>query len=77
MRIDLKNQTSLRKRIDRAVELLIYYKLTLIEIAYQLNYRSVDEFEKQFRNWVGYSPEDYKQIVLMDCEKEVEALSRL
>jgi AraC-like DNA-binding protein len=54
MRIDLKNQTSLRKRIDRAVELLIYYKLTLIEIAYQLNYRSVDEFEKQFRNWVGY-----------------------
>jgi len=77
MKIDLKNLTSPSKRIDRAIELLVYYKLTLIEIAYQLNYGSVEEFANQFRNWVGYSPEDFKQLILGDSEKEVGILSRI
>lgn len=77
MRIDLKNLIAPSKRIDRAIELLIHYNLTLIEIAYQLNYGSVDEFENQFREWVGYAPEDFKQLILWDCEKESGAVSRL
>jgi AraC-like DNA-binding protein len=77
MRIDLKNLIAPSKRIDRAIELLIHYNLTLIEVAYQLNYGSVDEFVNHFREWVGYSPEDFKQLILWDCEKESGALSRL
>jgi hypothetical protein len=37
MRVDLKNLIAPSKRIDRAIELLIHYNLTLIEVAYQLN----------------------------------------
>lgn len=77
MRIDLKNVISPTKRIDKAIELLVHYNLTLLEIAYQLNYRSVEEFKNQFKNWVGHSPEDFKQLIFGDCEKEIGALSRL
>lgn len=75
MRRYLKNLITPGKRIDKAIELLIHYNLTLIEIAYQLNYRSVDEFKNQFRRWVGYSPEDFKQIILWDGENERGYLS--
>jgi len=77
MRNNLKNLISPTRRIDKAIELLIHYNLTLIEIAYQLNYRSVKEFENNFRSWVGYSPEDFKQMILWGCEKEIGALSRI
>jgi AraC-like DNA-binding protein len=77
MRIDLNNLISPTKRIDKAIELLVHYNLTLLEIAYQLNYSSVDEFKNQFKNWVGHSPEDFKQLIFGDCEKEIGALSRL
>jgi AraC-like DNA-binding protein len=76
MRIDLKNFISPSKRIDRAIELLIYYNLTMLEVAYQLNYGSVEEFESQFRKWVGYSPEDFKELILWDCEIESGAVTR-
>ena len=76
MRIDLKNFISPSKRIDRAIELLIHYNLTMIEVTYQLNYGSVDEFENQFRDWVGYSPVEFKELILWDCEKESGAVSR-
>ena len=77
MRIDMKNLISPGKRIDKAIELLIHYNLTSIEIAYQLNFGSVKEFENQFRNWVGYFPEDFKQLILWDSEKEIGVLSRV
>lgn len=77
MRIDLKNVISPTKRIDKAIELMVHYNLTLLEIAYQLNYRSVDEFKNQFKNWVGLSPEDFKQLIFGDCQQEIGALSRL
>ena len=77
MRNNLKNLISPTRRIDKAIELLIHYNLTLIEIAYQLNYRSVKEFENNFRSWVGYSPEDFKQMILWGCKKEIGALSRI
>ena len=77
MRIDVKNLISPTKRIDKAIELMVHYNLTLLEIAYQLNYRSVDEFKNQFTNWVGHSPEDFKQLIFGDYETEIGALSRL
>lgn len=77
MRIDIKNLISPTKRIDRAIELLIHYNLTMIEVAFQLNYGSVDEFENQFTEWVGYSPEDFKQLILWDSENESRAVARL
>ena len=75
MRNHLKNLISPGKRIDRAIELLIHYNLTPIEIAYQLNYSSVEEFENQFRIWVGYSPEDFKQLILWDYKNESGTIS--
>ena len=77
MRTELKNLISPAKRIDKAIELLVHYNLTLLEIAYQLNYRSVDEFKNHFINWVGHSPEDFKQLIFGDCQQEIGALSRL
>jgi len=50
------------KRIDKAIELLVFYNLTLIEIAYQLNYRNVEEFIIHFKKIVGLSPEQYKKL---------------
>jgi AraC-like DNA-binding protein len=75
MRNQLKNLISPGRRIDRAIELLIHYHLTPIEIAYQLNYASVEEFENQFRTRVGYSPEDFKQLILWDFENEGGTIS--
>jgi AraC-like DNA-binding protein len=49
-------------RINRAKELLIHYNLTPIEIAYQLNYNSAEEFISQFKNRVGLAPEHFKQL---------------
>jgi len=49
----------------------------MIEVAFQLNYGSVDEFENQFTEWVGYSPEDFKQLILWDSENESRAVARL
>jgi AraC-like DNA-binding protein len=77
MRIDLNKLISPSKRIDRAIELLFHYNLTVIEVAYQLDYGSVEEFENQFRDWVGYSPKDFKQLILWDYEKESGAVARL
>jgi AraC-like DNA-binding protein len=49
-------------RIKRAKELLIHYNLTPIEVAYQLNYNSVEEFTNQFKSRVGLAPEHFKQL---------------
>ena len=75
MRNHLKNLFSPDKRIDKAIELLVHYNLTSIEIAYQLNYASAEEFENQFRIRVGYSPEDFKQLIHWDFENESGTIS--
>jgi AraC-like DNA-binding protein len=75
MKNHLKKLFSPRKRIDKAIELLVHYNLTPIEIAYQLNYESAEEFENQFRIRVGYSPENFKQLILWDFENESGTIS--
>jgi AraC-like DNA-binding protein len=49
------------KKIDRAIKLLTHYNLTPIEIAYQLNYNSLEEFTLRFKSVTGLTPESYKR----------------
>ncbi len=49
-------------KIERAKELLIYEKLTLTEIAYQLNYSGVSHLSRQFKKVTGLTPSFFKQM---------------
>ncbi len=49
-------------KIERAKELLVYSKLNLTQIAYQLNYDSVAQLSGQFREVTGFSPSHFKKI---------------
>lgn len=48
-------------KIERVKELLSYDELTLSEIAWQLNYSSVQYLSNQFRQVTGMSVTDYKK----------------
>lgn len=48
------------KKIERAIELLIYYNLNLTEITYQLNYNSVVQLSNQFKMITGLTPLRFK-----------------
>jgi len=50
------------QKIERAKELLVYYKLNLNEIAYQLNYRSTAQLVGQFKEVTGFSPSHFQRI---------------
>jgi AraC-like DNA-binding protein len=47
-------------RLSRAITLLRERKLTVAEIAYQLNYRNAYYFSKQFKKFFGITPTDYR-----------------
>jgi len=49
------------QKIERVKELLSYNELTLSEIAYQLNYSSVQHLSNQFKKTTGKSPSQYKK----------------
>jgi AraC-like DNA-binding protein len=49
-------------KIERAKELLVYSRLNLTQIAYQLNYDSVAQLSGQFREVTGFSPSHFKKI---------------
>jgi AraC-like DNA-binding protein len=49
-------------KIEKVKELLIYYRLNLTEIAYQLNYNSVAHLTTQFREVTGISPSKFLNI---------------
>jgi hypothetical protein len=64
--LDIQN-TTIEKffyahKIERAKELLVYSKLNLTQIAYQLNYDSVTQLSGQFREITGFSPSHFKKI---------------
>ncbi len=52
----------IKHTIERAKELLVYYKLNLTEIAYQLNYKSVAKLSSQFKEVTGFSPSHFQII---------------
>lgn len=73
--LKIENQTIenyfLTHKIERVKELLVYYKLNLNEIAYQLNYNSIAHLTSQFRAATGLSPSHYKKIREIRVEAQV------
>ncbi|HLP72139.1 MAG TPA: helix-turn-helix domain-containing protein [Bacteroidales bacterium] len=49
-------------KIERVKELLVYYRLNLTEISYQLNYNSIAQLANQFREVTGISPNNFQKI---------------
>ena len=49
-------------KIERVKELLVYNKLTLTEIAYQMHYSSVSHLSAQFKKMTGLTPSYFKHL---------------
>lgn len=49
-------------KIERVKELLVYYRLNLTEISYQLNYNSIAQLSNKFREVTGISPNNFLKI---------------
>lgn len=49
-------------KIERVKELLVYYRLNLTEISYQLNYNNIAHLSNQFREVTGISPNNFLRI---------------
>lgn len=54
------------QKIEKVKELLIYDELTLSEIAYKLDYSSVQHLSAQFRKETGFSPSAFKKAKKQD-----------
>ena len=50
------------QKIERAKELIVYGEQPLSEIAYELDYSSVQHFSRQFKKETGLSPSHFKEI---------------
>jgi AraC-like DNA-binding protein len=50
------------QRIERVKELILYQKLSLLAISYQLNYSSVAHLCTQFKNVTGLTPSVFRKI---------------
>ncbi|WP_313807129.1 AraC family transcriptional regulator [Flavobacterium sp.] len=51
------------QKIEYAKQLIVNNKLTLTEIAYQLNYSSVAHLSTQFKNTTGITPSAFQRII--------------
>jgi AraC-like DNA-binding protein len=49
-------------KIERVKELLVYDKLSLTEIAYNMHYSSVSHLSTQFKKVTGLTPSFFKQL---------------
>ncbi|HEX2920154.1 MAG TPA: helix-turn-helix domain-containing protein [Bacteroidales bacterium] len=49
-------------KIERVKELLVYYRLNLTEISYQLNYNNIAHLSNQFKEVTGISPSKFLKI---------------
>jgi AraC-like DNA-binding protein len=49
------------QRIEKVKELLVYDELTLSEIAYRMDYSSVQHLSNQFKKIIGMSPSTFKR----------------
>jgi AraC-like DNA-binding protein len=50
-------------RIEKVKELIVYYELSLTEIAYKLHYNSVAHLSNQFKKIAGLTPTDFKNLM--------------
>lgn len=49
-------------KVEKVKELLIYYRLNLTEISYQLNYDNIAQLSNQFKEVTGISPNKFLNI---------------
>lgn len=49
-------------KIERVKELLVYYRLNLTEISYQLNYNNIAHLTNQFKEVTGIPPSKFQKI---------------
>jgi AraC family transcriptional regulator len=52
----------IHQKIQKVQELLVYNELNLNEIAYKMNYSSVQALSMQFKKIMGYTPSHYKEL---------------
>lgn len=50
------------QRVEKAKELLMYNELSLVQIADQLGYSSVQHLSQQFKKMTGLTPSHFKQL---------------
>ena len=55
-------QFIIKHKIERAKELLVYDELNLSEIAWKLNYSSVQHLSNQFKKITGLTPSHFKEL---------------
>ena len=55
-------QYYIRRKIEKAKELIVYSELTLSQVAYQLNYSSIAHLSAQFKKVTGLTPSFYKAL---------------
>ena len=55
-------QYLIHQKIERVKELLVYNELTLSEIAWKLNYSSVQHLSNQFKKVTGLTPTFFKKL---------------
>jgi AraC-like DNA-binding protein len=55
-------QFIIHHKIEKVKELIIYDELNLTEIAYKLNYSSVQHLSKQFKKVTGLTPSFFKNL---------------
>jgi AraC-like DNA-binding protein len=53
---------AIRQRIERVKELLTYNELSLSEIAYQMDYSSVQHLSQQFKKETGLTPSKFREL---------------
>lgn len=49
-------------KVEKVKELMIYYRLNLTEISYQLNYDNIAQLSNQFKDVTGISPNKFQKI---------------
>jgi AraC-like DNA-binding protein len=49
-------------KIEKVKELLVYYRLNLTEISYQLNYKNIGHLSNQFKDITGIAPNNFLRI---------------
>jgi AraC-like DNA-binding protein len=49
-------------KIEKVKELLVYYKIDLPEIAFQLNYSGAGQLSSQFKDVTGFSPSHFQEM---------------
>ena len=52
----------IKQKIERVKELLKYADRSLSEIAYELNYSSVQHLSNQFKSVTGFTPSEFKKL---------------